>query len=170
MVDEQPVAELDARYSGPGATAQSWARADGQLRAAELFWISTVRPDGRPHVTPLVAVWLDGSMFFSTGPTERKAKNLAANPNCILTTGQNSWNEGFDIVVEGAAERVTDDDRLRRVAAAFLEKYGDPWRFDVRDGAFQHEPGEAWVFEVAPSAVFGFGKGEFSQTRWSAPR
>src|SRR2546423_1230964 len=107
MVDEQPVAELDARYSGPGATAQSWARADGQLRAAELFWISTVRPDGRPHVTPLVAVWLDGSMFFSTGPTERKAKNLAANPNCILTTGQNSWNEGFDIVVEGAAERLT---------------------------------------------------------------
>src|SRR4051794_34050567 len=99
MVDRQSMAELDARYSSEGATAESWDRVDGQLRAAELFWLSTVRPEGRPHVTPLVAVWLDGSVFFSTGPTERKAKNLAANPNCVLTTGRNLWNEGYDIVV-----------------------------------------------------------------------
>jgi hypothetical protein len=37
----------------------------------------TVRPDGRPQVTPVVAVWLDGAVHFTTGPTERKAHNLA---------------------------------------------------------------------------------------------
>jgi hypothetical protein len=178
MVDRQPVAELDARYSSPGAAAVPWARADGQLRAAELFWLSTVRPEGRPHVTPLLAVWLDGSMFFCTGPTERKARNIAANPQCVLTTGSDSWNEGFDVVVEGDAVRVTDDARLVRIAEEYVAKYGNAWRFGVRDGAFYHDPdslrgddpGQALVYEVAPATVFGFGKGEFSQTRWSFPR
>jgi nitroimidazol reductase NimA-like FMN-containing flavoprotein (pyridoxamine 5'-phosphate oxidase superfamily) len=174
MTDEQPVAELDARYSGEGATAVPWARAEGQLRAAEVFWLSTVRPDGRPHVTPLLAVWLDGSLFFCTGPAERKARNLVANPHCVLTTGRDTLNEGFDVVVEGDAVRVTDDARLVRVAEAYESKYGSAWRFGVRDGAFYHDPeslrgddpGQALVYEVAPGTVFGFGKGEFSQTRW----
>ena len=73
-----------------------------------MFWVTTVRPDGRPHVTPLIAVWLDGALYFCTGPTERKAKNLLRNQNCILTTGCNKRNEGLDIVIEGQAVRVTD--------------------------------------------------------------
>ena len=78
-------------------------------------------------------------------------------------------------MVEGEASRVTDEARLGRVADAFLSKYGDEWRYAVRDGAFYHDPGSlrgedpgaAWVYEVAPATVFGFGKGEpYSQTRW----
>jgi nitroimidazol reductase NimA-like FMN-containing flavoprotein (pyridoxamine 5'-phosphate oxidase superfamily) len=174
MVDTQ----LDARYSNPGATAVPWARAEERLRAAGGFWISTVRPDGRPHMTPLIAVWLDGSLYFSTGPAERKARNLAANPHCVLTTGSDAWDEGFDVIVEGDAVRVTDEARLRRIADAYVAKYGSAWRFGVRDGAFRHDPeslrgddpGEAWVYEVAPVTAFGFGKGEFTQTRWRFPR
>ena len=85
----------------------------------------------------------------------------------MLTTGSNSWNKGFDLVVEGEAVRVAEDGRLREPAAAWEAKYGSFWHFEVRDGAFHHGGGPAFVFSVAPRTVFGFGKGEpFSQTRW----
>ena len=63
-----------------------------RIERAELFWITTVRPDGRPHITPLVAVWHDGALHFCTGGEEQKALNLAANANVALTTGTNEWN------------------------------------------------------------------------------
>ena len=167
MTDTQPQTRLDPRYSAPGATATDWSDAEAQLSESELFWISTVRPDGRPHVTPLPAVWQDGVLHFCTGPEERKAKNLAGNPHVVLTTGDNTWNKGHDLVVEGEAVRVLDDGRLHELAAAWEAKYGSFWHFEVRDGAFHHGPGHAFVFSVAPRTVFGFGKGEpFSQTRW----
>src|ERR1700733_13998600 len=96
-------AEIDARFSAPDAVATGWDETRRALEAAELFWISTVRPDGRPHVTPLVAVWLDGALHFCTGATEQKALNLRANPHVILTTGANQWDTGLDVVVEGDA-------------------------------------------------------------------
>ncbi len=166
MAGKDPAAELDARFSSDGATPTGWAQAREHLRDAEVYWLSTVRPDGRPHVTPLLSVWLDGALYFCTGPSERKAKNLARNPRCVLTTGCNRLDEGLDLVVEGDAARVNDDATLRRVADAYESKYGSDWHFTVRDGVFYSEGGEALVYRVAPSTVFGFGKGEFSQTRW----
>jgi nitroimidazol reductase NimA-like FMN-containing flavoprotein (pyridoxamine 5'-phosphate oxidase superfamily) len=114
MTDQEPIAELDPRFSDPDATATPWAEARSQLEDAEIFWLSTVRPDGRPHVTPLIAVWLQDSLWFVTGPTERKAMNLAENPRCVLTTGCNNLSEGLDVVVEGEAVRVVDDAMLQQ--------------------------------------------------------
>ncbi|MEU6306590.1 pyridoxamine 5'-phosphate oxidase family protein [Streptomyces chartreusis] len=171
MTDNQPQTRLDARYSDEKATATPWSEAEKRLSEAELFWISTVRPDGRPHVTPLPAVWSRGALHFCTGPEERKARNLDENPNLVLTTGTNLWNEGYDLVVEGVAERVTDDARLQELAVAWQTKYGPFWHFEVGNGAFRHGSGHAYVFSVAPRTVFGFGKGEpFSQTRWRFTR
>ena len=65
--------------------------------------MSTVRPEGRPHVVPLLAVWLEGALYFGTSEGERKAKNLATNTQVTITTGCNSFSEGLDIVVEGEA-------------------------------------------------------------------
>ena len=81
MATARPETKLDSRYSSLDATATGWEQARELLARAELYWISTVRPDGRPHVTPLIAVWLDGALYFSTGEEERKARNLAANPH-----------------------------------------------------------------------------------------
>jgi nitroimidazol reductase NimA-like FMN-containing flavoprotein (pyridoxamine 5'-phosphate oxidase superfamily) len=175
MNQANPVTELDARFSSAGASPRPWAEARDQLERAEVFWVSTVRPDGRPHVTPLIAVWLDGALYFCTGADERKGKNLAQNPHCILTTGCNALGEGLDVVVEGDAVQVTDDAQLRRIADAYVSKYGSDWRFEVSDGAFVHEGAHegspVLVFEVAPVTAFGFGKGgEFSQTRWRFQR
>ena len=61
---------LDERFSDPGTEATGWAETTRALEEAQISWLTTVRADGRPHVTPLVAVWLDGAVHFSTGATE----------------------------------------------------------------------------------------------------
>jgi hypothetical protein len=166
MANAEPVTELDTRFSSEGATPTDWAKARRSLADAELYWLSTVRPDGRPHVTPVLSVWLDDAMYFCTGPDERKAGNLAHNPHCVLTTGRNALGEGLDLVVEGDGVRVTDDAALGTIADAYESKYGSDWHFDVSDGAFHGEGGDAVVYQVSPSTAFGFGKGDYSQTRW----
>jgi general stress protein 26 len=160
-----PATSLDTRFSDPAAKATSWDDAVKVLETAELFWITTVRADGRPHVTPLVAVWLDGAIHFCTGTEEQKAVNLRTNPHVILTTGRNDWDRGLDVVVEGDAAAVTDAATLRRLADAWRTKWDGRWQFEARDGAFHHEAGEGPVFAVAPTKILAFGKGTFSHTR-----
>ena len=162
----EPVAEQDLRFGDPDAPPTPWAEAQRVLDTAELFWISTVRADGRPHVTPLPAVWDDGRLHFCTGPAEQKAVNLAHNPHVALTTGSNRWKDGLDLVVEGDAVQVTDDARLRALADLWRSKYAGDWDFAVEGGVFRHEGGEAAVFEVAPTKVLAFAKGRFAQTRF----
>src|SRR6476659_7395110 len=141
MAPKAPVTELDARF-GDATVATPWEEARRVIDEAELFWISTVRADGRPHVTPLPAVWDDGALHICTGAAEQKGVNLARNPHCALTTGNNTWKVGLDVVVEGAAERITDETRLQHLADAWESKYHGDWRFDVANGAFQHDGGE----------------------------
>jgi general stress protein 26 len=133
-----PTAHLDSRFSTPGAGPVAWEEVQRGLGEADLFWVVTVRADGRPHVTPLLAVVLDDVLHFCTGPTEQKAKNLATNPHCSLLTGNGTRLEGLDLVVEGTAVRVTDESLLRRLADEWVRKYGQDWRFEVVDGAFVH--------------------------------
>jgi general stress protein 26 len=162
-----PATTLDQRFSDPGSAATSWDETRRAIEGAELFWITTVRADGRPHVTPLVAVWLDGAIHFCTGAAEQKALNLAGNPQVILTTGGSQWDAGLDVVVEGEAVQVTDDATLRRLAAAWTAKWDGRWKFAVRDGCFRHDEAHQEaipVYAVRPARVLAFAKGGFSQT------
>lgn len=124
-----PVTTFDSEYSDPAASATGWDQTRAALEAAELFWICTVRPDGRPHVTPVVAAWAEGAIWFSTGASEVKCANLTASPRVVLITGCNRWDQGLDVVVEGEAARVTDDTVLSRVASAFAAKWDGRWQF-----------------------------------------
>jgi PPOX class probable F420-dependent enzyme len=162
----EPVTEQDLRFGQQDVPPTPWADALAVLQAAELFWISTVRADGRPHVTPLPAVWDGDALHFCTGAEEQKGVNLSRNPNVVLTTGTNRWMEGLDVAVEGPATHVTDDDRLQALAGRWREKYQGDWDFEVRDGAFHHDGGRAEVFEVRPTKVLAFAKGRFAQTRY----
>ncbi|MER5811028.1 pyridoxamine 5'-phosphate oxidase family protein [Streptomyces sp. NPDC002033] len=177
---KRPTTELDGRYSSalhprPGAedvTATDWDEARRHLEGAEIFWVSTVRPDGRLHVTPVIAAWHEGALYFSTGGSEQKAKNLAHDGHCALTTGGNSLTEGLDLVVEGRAEPVTDPALLEEVITAYETKYGA--HITSPEGTF-HGIGEAFrtgdvvVFAVAPDTAYGFGRddGVYSHTRWT---
>ena len=165
--------QLDERFSDDGVTPPSWELVREHLEAAQLSWITTVRADGRPHVSPLVAVWLDDALHFCTGPSEQKAVNLRTNPQVVVTTGCDTWDEGIDVMVEGEAVRVTDADALQRLADAWGAKWDGRWQFGVADGGFSSpddvgndDGGGAWVFAVRPTKVLAFGKGEFSHTRF----
>jgi Pyridoxamine 5'-phosphate oxidase len=169
MVERDPVTELGA-FSSDGAVPTEWARGRKDLQDAQVYWLTTVRPEGRPHVTPLLGIWLEGGLYFCTGPDERKAKNLAQNPYCILTTGCNGL-DGLDIVVEGETVQVGDRAELASVADTFEAKYGA--HFTAPEGTWFglgdsiRGADDVLVFRVAPSTGFGFGKGKpFSQTRW----
>lgn len=171
-----PIVELDPRFSSHDARPRPWTEALGVIEAAEIFWLSTVRRNGRPHVTPLPAMWLDGALHFCTGPKEQKAVNLRHHPACVLTTGTNVFGSGLDVVVEGDATRVTDRPLIERLAQMWVERLD--WPFEATDEGFRErsseiageefdERGIAHVFAVAPTKVLAFHKGApFSQTRY----
>lgn len=161
----EPVTELDPRFSDPSATPTDWSTTRSVLEDAQLSWITTVRSDGRPHLTPLVSVWLDGAAYFTTGADEQKAVNLRNNPAVVLATGCNTWERGLDVMIEGRATRVTDQPTLERLAAAWATKWDGQWQYEPVDGVFRHSAGDAQVFRVIPDKVLVFGKSPFSHTR-----
>jgi nitroimidazol reductase NimA-like FMN-containing flavoprotein (pyridoxamine 5'-phosphate oxidase superfamily) len=164
---------VDRRFSEPAAEPSTWREVGEVLAGAGTYWLTTVRADGRPHVTPLIAVWHQEALYFCTGEGEQKARNLAARPEVVLATGGSALKDGLDVVVEGTAVRVAGRARLAELAAAWVAKYGEEWRFDPVDDGFVHaggsgaELGPVPVFEVAPAKVLAFRKGgTYAQTRF----
>jgi nitroimidazol reductase NimA-like FMN-containing flavoprotein (pyridoxamine 5'-phosphate oxidase superfamily) len=165
---------IDPRYGDASATPPPWAAIERLLMDAQLYWIVTVRADGRPHAVPLVGVWQDGAFAFCTGSDEQKQRNLDVNPHVAVTTGStgaDGWNTGKDVVLEGTAVRVTDGDALRALASAWFDKYGDDWKYDVRGQEFVEvsdsgagTEGGAWVYRVIPDKVIAFGPGHGQTT------
>jgi hypothetical protein len=167
--------EIDPRYGDGSATPPPWADIERLLSEAQLYWIITVRPDGRPHAVPLVGVWHDSAFAFCTGGDEQKRHNLDANAQVAVTTGTTGaggWDSGEEVVVEGRAVRVEDAEALAELAAAWYAKYGDDWHFEVRGQAFVEDShsggstdGGALVYRVVPDKVLAFG-GAHGQTRY----
>jgi len=161
-----PSATIDSRFSDPEAGPTPWPDASQALEHAELYWLTTVRPDGRPHVTPLIGVASDGVMHFCTGLREQKARNLEHSSRVALTTGNNTWARGLDVVVEGTAVRVTDRDSLLALADAYETKYGSAWHFEVGEDAFGTGEDAAAVFRIEPDKVLAFAKEPHAQTTY----
>ena len=170
-----PTGQIDPRYGDASATAPPWTDIERLLGEAQLYWIITVRADGRPHAVPLVGVWFDGAFAFCTGPEEQKQRNLDTNPQIAVTTGgtgAKGWDSsGKDVVVEGRAVRVSDPEALRALAAAWFDKYGEDWMFEVRGHEFVERSasggstsGGAWVYRVEPAKVIAFGDGHGQTT------
>jgi nitroimidazol reductase NimA-like FMN-containing flavoprotein (pyridoxamine 5'-phosphate oxidase superfamily) len=117
-------------------------------------------------VTPLIGLFHDGAFYFCTGDSEQKYRNLELNPQVAVTTGANTLRSGLDLVIEGSAVVVADEDKLRRLAEQFERKYTSEWHFEVEDGAFKGA-GRAPVFQVVPTKAFAFAKDTYGQTRFT---
>jgi hypothetical protein len=164
---------------GYGAPAIEWARVkavlDSQLTQApgtggpqrHTTWLSTINPDGSPHVMPLGVVEHGGSWYFTSGPATRKSRNLARDRRCVVGVA----TDPFDLVIEGAAARVTDAGELACVAAAFARS---GWPAEVAGDALSAEysapsAGAApwYVYRVQPSRVFALATSEpFGATKF----
>lgn len=143
---------------GEGLLPFSWA--EERLAAARNYWVATVRPDGRPHLMAVWGIWLDQCFWFSTSSTSVRFRNLASEPRCVVAP------EGADeeVVIEGRAERVTDEALLGRFVAAVLDKYA----FDM--STMEDAP----IFVVRPDKIFGIIEAEerfgATATRWTFTR
>lgn len=150
------------------ASPAPWAQARERLAKAQAYWTATVHPDGRPHVRPVLAVWVDDALHISSDPAARKSRNLDSDAHCAVSASC----DDLDMVVEGRAEKVTDGERLRHVAAAYKSKYD--WPVTV-DGSSFTAPyaaptageGPFDVYAITPVTVFGFPTSDaFAPTRW----
>jgi nitroimidazol reductase NimA-like FMN-containing flavoprotein (pyridoxamine 5'-phosphate oxidase superfamily) len=149
------------------AAITPWAETRERPAKADSYWLATGRPDGRPHLVPVLALWQDGALSFCASPASRKGRNLASNSHCVIATN----GHDSDLVVEGDAAKVSDEAKLIRVSDLYASKYD--WHVAVRDGALYGAgaptagPPPYQVYEVTPTLVFAFGKDEsFSPTRW----
>jgi nitroimidazol reductase NimA-like FMN-containing flavoprotein (pyridoxamine 5'-phosphate oxidase superfamily) len=134
----------------------TWRWAQQRLEKSHNYIISTVRPDGSPHTMVIWGLWMDGAFLFSTGQQSRKARNLATNPRCTLTTD----NIAEAVIVEGEASLLSDSSMKR----AFAQKYQRKYKWDMSD--FK-EP----LYQVRPRVAFGLYEKKFqdSATRWTFP-
>ena len=159
MAERTPVAEQPLVDDSAGPT--SWDVARERLENPEkprTYWIATVRQDGRPHVMPIIASWIDGALYFISGDATRKARNLASDSRCVITSSTTTL-PSLDIIIEGNAGAVTDGAGLRRVIDAFRTKL--EWPLELR-GTRVHGPNAPTagpppytVFRLTPSTIFG---------------
>src|SRR5260370_26485695 len=119
-----------------------------------MFGVTRARAAGGPYVTRLVGVWVDGAVNFHTGPGEQKGVSLRANPHVVLITGCNQWNSGVDVIVEGEAVRVTDEDTLKRLAEAWATKWDGRWQLTVGDGTFRSGASPSHRHSATPPKIF----------------
>src|SRR5919204_1141872 len=109
---------------GEDTTATAWTAARERLENPEqdrTYWLATVRPDGRPHVVPLLGLWLDDAFYFLTGEATRRGRNLAHASHCVMATSSTTL-PALDLIVEGTCRKVRDDGMLRRVAEVYGAK------------------------------------------------
>ena len=148
-----------------------WSRALAALESGEpqkqTPFLATTRADGRPHLAGVGALWDEGKVYFVSGPETQKSRNVAANPTCAIGLSLT----GIDLVIEGEAERVTDEATLQRLA----KRYADQgWPATVENGAFTHEysapsagPPPWNLYAITPATVFGVLSAEpGGATRW----
>lgn len=139
----EPIASAPRMFGGrPRPQQLPWAWAVHQLAQARHYWISTTRPDGRPHSRPVWGVWLDNVFYFSTGSLA--AENLTANPEITVHVESAA---GEAVIIEGVAEALRSKPLLRRLLSIYNEKYH--WDMDP-------ESPDGPLYAVQPRVVFGW--------------
>lgn len=169
----------ESLVAAPGTTPWDVARERlGNPEHQWTNWLATTRPDGRPHVMPVIAVWVDDAFHFIAGEGTQKARNLATDDRCVIAVGSRTL-PSMDIVVEGRAQPLSDPDEVLRMADVFRS---NNWPLDVRGtevfgpNAPTAGPPPYRIYRMVPTKAFGlpgtYGMDKFDPeglpkpTRW----
>lgn len=146
------------RGPGEGSGLLAWSWAEAQLVASRNYWLVTRWPDGRPHAMPVWGVWTESRLWCSSSRGSRKARNLAADARCVVTT-EDAMNP---VVIEGTAEPIDDVPSL----AAFLARINA--KYETAYGPEMIDPAANAVFRITPRWAFALKAEDFtgSPTRW----
>ena len=153
--------DMPADYGVPREEAGmlDWPHAAEILAGASMYWVCSVRPDGRPHAVPVWGAYVDETLSLVTGGHRtRKARNIDANPSVVVHV-----ERGDDVViVEGQAARPTELDpaTFERVRESFAAKYR----------GYRPETYRAGTHVVSPRVAFAWNEFPQTPTRWTFDR
>lgn len=97
------------------------ARLERFLAEEPVVWLSTVRPDGTPHLVPIWFTWDGEALIVFSKPHAQKVRNLRTNPRAMLALGEP--DDDFDVVLADARVELLDG-QARKLPSAHLRKYG----------------------------------------------
>lgn len=130
MIDEQaqtiPAAErphMPEGYLVPEGEGRllAWEAVTERMENSLNYWIATVGPQSRPHVTPVWGVWMDDTFYFDGSPQTRRGRNIATNPAVVV-----HLESGDEVVIlHGEAHEVQEASHDLRLALskAYGAKY-----------------------------------------------
>ena len=131
----------------PGECAGS-ARVETLLDREAIVWLSTVRPDGRPHLIPIWFLWDGDAVLFASKPQACKVANLRAKAECMLAVGDPMAD--FDVALIEARAELASMTTFELLAAGLLAKYGERMRAaDLTAGTFAETYSQ--VIRVVPT-------------------
>lgn len=141
-----------------------WSWAERRLGEALTYWVSTTRPDGRPHAAPVWAVWLDGRLWFEGGLRTRRARNLAADPRAVAAV---HVDDATAVIVEGVVEVRTDPppDLSARLVEAYDKYRSTPWAYQADPANWRSGSGGA-LWALRPTIALGWSRFPADATRW----
>lgn len=102
--------------------AQPPAAVQAPLTTAQIIWLGTVRPDGRPHLVPIWFSWVRPHLYVCVEPESVKARNMRSNPQVVLALAVQTTH----IVCEGIATPA-EEPWDAAIAGVFWHKY----RWDI---------------------------------------
>ena len=101
----------------------TWDWVATQLTESKHYWVCSVRPNGRPHVVPRWAVFVDGKIYYDGSPETRHSRNIEINPH--ITVNLESGAEA--IILEGTTEAAgkPSAELGKKLSEAYKKKYKD---------------------------------------------
>src|SRR4029079_2314725 len=97
------------------------ARLDRFLREEPVVLLSTVRPDGTPHLVPTWFAWDGAAITIVSKAGAQKVRNLRANGCAMLALGD--AEDDFDVGLIEATAVLADEPTPLTLPTAFREKY-----------------------------------------------
>ncbi len=111
----------EVRTSLLDLTNEEHAHIDQRLRKDIIIWLSSVRPDGRPHIVAVWFLWDGQHIYIFSQPNTQKIRNLRHNSHVML--GLDETRQGSDVVlIEGTAE-LLNDPAINATMPAYAAKY-----------------------------------------------